>query len=249
MRRLLILLLFAGGRMLAQSPDQLFEQANELYKDGKFSEARDVYEQVRAGGFESGALYYNLGNAYFKLGNLPGAIVNYERARRILPEDEDLAHNLRLSTLLITDRIEPAPRLFVWDYWDTVKAMANTSTITWMGSFSFAVLFAFLSLFVLSGSYAVKRLALVCAVISAVSWMMLVTILVSKISDQERTDIAIVSTQVANVKNAPDPKSTDAFVLHGGTKVYITEHVSEWIKVRLLDGKVGWMMRTGVETI
>ena len=107
--------------MFAQSPEQVFQQGNALYQQGKFAEAAGVYEAILKSGSVSGELLFNLGNAYYKTGNMGKAILQYERALRLMPGDDDLRHNLQLANLLIVDRIEATPRLFLWDWWEGLK--------------------------------------------------------------------------------------------------------------------------------
>jgi tetratricopeptide (TPR) repeat protein len=88
------LLLVAASLAWAESPQTLFFRANTLYAEERYAEAAAAYEQVLAGGHESGNLYFNLGNAWFKQGDVGRAILNYERARRLIPRDPDLEANL-----------------------------------------------------------------------------------------------------------------------------------------------------------
>src|SRR5512141_3017076 len=85
------------ARMRAQTPEQRFEPGNEAYQQGKMSDALAIYESILRNGYVSGPLYYNLGNAYYRAGNIPRAILNYERALRFMPGDDDLRHNLQLA--------------------------------------------------------------------------------------------------------------------------------------------------------
>ena len=75
------------------------------------------------------------------------------------------------------------------------------------------------------------------------------TVFVAKTADAARDDEAVLVTPLATVKNSPDPKSSDAFVLHGGVKVQITDTFTDWLKIRLADGKVGWLEKSAVEII
>jgi len=242
------LVLFAGGAF-GQSPEQLYEQANSLYQQGKAAEARDLYESIVQNGHVSGDLCYNLGNAYYKTGNIAKAILNYERARRLMPSDEDLRHNLQIANLVITDRIEPAPRLFVWDYWDGLKSMVSTRTATWLAYFVFVVLVLTVSLVVLARTYRLRKAGLLASVVTGLTLVVLLVLLFAKIADDHRTDEAIVIASITTIKNSPDSKSSDAFVLHAGVKIQIIDSVSDWVKIRLADGKVGWMERAAAERI
>jgi hypothetical protein len=233
----------------AQTPEQLFDRANQLYQQTKFSEARDAYESILHSGLVSGELYYNLANTYYKLGNLGMAILNYERAHRLMPNDDDVNHNLQLANLLITDRIEPTPRLFIWDYWDGIKAAFSLNAITWIGYILFVVLCASLSLVVAARTYRLRRFGLLGAGASILVLVLCVTLWVGKLGEMTRSNAAIVTAKITTVKNSPDPKSSDAFVLHSGVKVLITDSVNEWVKIRLADGKVGWMEEGAAEVI
>jgi tetratricopeptide (TPR) repeat protein len=244
-----LLLVLLGCGAFGQSPEQVYEQANSLYQQGKVAEARDLYESIVQNGHVSGDIYYNLGNAHYKTGNIAKAILSYERARRLMPSDEDLRHNLQLANLLITDRIEPAPRLFVWDTWDGVKNMVSTRTATWLAYFVFIVLALSVSLTVVARTYRLRKAGFVASVVTGLTLVVFLTFLFAKIADDRRTDEAIVLASITTVKNSPDSRSSDAFVLHAGVKIQIIDSVSDWVKIRLADGKVGWMEKGAAERI
>jgi tetratricopeptide (TPR) repeat protein len=252
MNRLSILLLVTlgvVGEAQTQTPEQLFQQANGLYQQGKPAEARDLYEGLRQNGLESGELYYNLGNAYYKAGDLGRAILNYERALRLLPTDDDVRHNLELANLRITDRIEPVPRLFVWEYWDAVKNSFSLRSATWLAYAAYLLLLAFIAATVLSRTYRLRKVAFIASLAAGVILVALLALFFAKLSQGSRTDEGVVVASLTTVKNSPDSRSSDAFVLHAGVKVWILDTVSEWKKIRLADGKVGWMETAAVEVI
>lgn len=246
---ILLLLSVCAGFSAAQSPDIMFQQANQLYQQGKVVEAKDLYETILHNGYVSGDLYYNLGNAYYKAGNIPRAILFYERALRLIPNDDDLRHNLQLAYLMITDRIEPAPKLFVWEYWDSLKDFFSLRAATWLLYVGFLVVIASIATMVLARRYAVRKAALVVGVACGVAFILFILLFVAKLADSNRTDEAILQSGIVTVKNSPDAKSSDAFVLHGGVKVQIIDRVGDWVKIRLADGKVGWMEVTAAEVI
>ncbi len=247
---MLALLLLGGGyRGLGQSPEQLYQQANALYQQGKNAEARDLYELVLSNGYVSGDLLYNLGNAYYRLGDLGRAILNYERARRIMPGDDDLRHNLQLANLRVVDRIEPAPRLFLWDWWDNLKGAYPVQSAIWFAYGLFVLLVAAIITMMLVQSYAVRRIALIAGIMTTLFLAFSLVLVVQKISDDGRLDEAVVVADITTVKNSPDARSTDAFVLHAGVKVRVIDSVNEWVQIRIADGKVGWMERDAAVTI
>jgi tetratricopeptide (TPR) repeat protein len=233
----------------AQSPEQVLEQANRLYQENKFAEAKDAYESLVRNGYVSGDLYYNLGNAYYKLGNFARAILNFERACRFMPNDEDLNHNLQVANLMITDKVEPTPRLFIWDYWDAAKNAFSMDSITWVMYTWYVIVVALIGAAILWRPYRTRRWGMVAIAVSGVACILSIVLFVAKLSDLNRNDMAVVTTNVTTIKNSPDARSSDAFVLHAGVKVQITDKVSDWVKIRLADGKVGWMEMTAAEVI
>jgi tetratricopeptide (TPR) repeat protein len=246
---ILLLVVICAGFAAAQSPESMFQQANQLYQQGKVVEAKDLYETILRNGNVSGDLCYNLGNAYYKAGNIPRAILFYERALRLIPNDDDLRHNLQLANLMITDRIEPAPKLFIWEYWDGLKDLFSVRSATWFAYLGYLLVVVSIVAFVLARRYALRKAALIVGGVSGVLFLLCLTLFFAKVSDVNRTDEAILQSGIITVKNSPDAKSSDAFVLHGGVKVKIVDRVGDWVKIRLVDGKVGWMEVTAAETI
>ena len=233
----------------AQNPAEIFLQANKLYQEGKFGEAVVMYETLVRSGYESAEFYFNLGNARYKTGGIARAILNYERARRLIPDDDDLRHNLQIANLMITDKIEAAPHLFVWDYWESVKGSFSINSITWIAYGAYVALLGSLCFVILARSFRVRKLGLITTFGSSVLLAAFFVILVGKATDLNSRTSAIVTAEITTVKNSPDAKSSDAFVLHGGVKVQITDSVSDWMKIRLVDGKVGWMEKSAAEII
>jgi tetratricopeptide (TPR) repeat protein len=240
--------LHAEGLSLKEA-ESAFHTGNAMYQEGNFENAIDFYEEVIAAGFDSGPLYYNLGNAYYRTGDFARAILNYERALHRMPNDDDLKHNLEMARLMIVDQIESVPRIFLWDYWDSFRDSLPISTLTALAFAAFVVILAAISLVVLSRDFRTRRLGLFAGSAAVIVLAVALLFLVTKVSRLARDDYGIVIAEVVEVKNAPDTEGPSAFILHAGSKVRITDRVGEWIQVRLLDGKVGWMTETGVEII
>lgn len=249
LRALILLLLASAGTVSAQNPEQVFQQGNMLYQQGSLDEARKAYETLLGQGYASGELYYNLGNVYYRTGNIARGILFYERAARLIPQDEDLQHNLTLANLRLTDRIEPTPRLFIWDWWGGVKNALSLQGLTWLTFLAYLIVIAFVALLLLGGSYTVRRIGLAGLAVTGAVFLLLLAVFIGRLADLGATDEAIMMAPVATVKNSPDPKSSDAFVLHSGVKLWVIDRVSEWVKIRLADGKQGWVERSSIEVI
>lgn len=245
----LLLLLAASLPVRAESADQAFLAATQAYREGRFADARTGFEQLRSAGYESPALYYNLGNAYYKTGDAARAVLFYERALRLAPGDEDILHNLQLVNLTLPDRIEEAPRLFIWDWWAAVT--------TWLPAGVQAAVVYALVLFLagsltgvaLARTYGARRRWFIGAAAAAVAGTVMTGVLLARLSDLARDDRAVILASVTTAKNAPDDGSTDAFVLHGGARLTILTRSGEWWEIRLADGKVGWIRSSAAEAI
>jgi tetratricopeptide (TPR) repeat protein len=245
----LVVLVLFPALSPAQLPESMFSNGNAYYQQGKYGEARDAYEKILNNGYTSGPLLFNLGNTYYKLGNIAKAIVCYERARKLIPGDDDLLHNLQLANLQIADRIEPTPRLFIWDTWESIKNAFSLESITWIGYCLYIACLAFVGILIISRSYVWRKVGLLSAVVALCMLILSAGVFAGKLTEVISTDDAVVMTSLATVKNSPDPKSSDAFVLHSGVKLKITDRVNDWLKIRLDDGKVGWIEQKAVEVI
>jgi hypothetical protein len=105
------------------------------------------------------------------------------------------------------------------------------------------------SAFFLARTFALRKIAILAGSGSLVLFLFFLVVLIARLGDVTRTDEAVVMSQIVTVKNSPDAKSSDAFVLHGGVKVQLIDRVGSWSKVRIADGKVGWLEATAVEVI
>jgi tetratricopeptide (TPR) repeat protein len=123
---LLIFLIYLVSTTLVASPDSDIVKANTAYQAGFYENAIALYEKVIKEGFTSSELYYNLGNAYFKANNNPSAILNYERALKLDPGNEDLIYNLKVANNQIIDKIDQLPKLFYERWWLSLKQLNST---------------------------------------------------------------------------------------------------------------------------
>jgi len=244
-----MLVILAAAAAVAQSTEQLFQQGNSHYQQGNYAAAADAYEAILNTGVTGGEVLFNLGNAYYKQGNMGKAILNYERALRLMPGDDDLRHNLQLANLLIVDKIEVTPRLFIWDWWDGLKAWFSLGGITWFVYVLLVCVAGGVASILLARSYTMRKIGIFATLAAGLILLFFVVVLVDKARDAGRSDEAIIVVPITTIKNSPDEKSSDAFVLHAGVKVRITDNVTSWVKIRLADGKVGWMDRSAAERI
>lgn len=249
MKKLLLLLLFMTSFLEAQTVEQLFENANKLYQENKFEEAIKVYEEIEAQGAISSALYYNIGNAYYKLNKVAPTIYNFEKALQLDPLNEDARNNLIFSKRLTLDKIEEVPQSFLQKI--NKNYLQKLSYNQWaivivVFSFLGAILFL---LFYFSDVPWRKRLFFTTSIISFILLIAAVIITINQYDLEKNTIEAIVFAEVVEVKNEPLSSSSEAFTLHEGTKVFVLDEVDNWKKIKLADGKIGWILSEKIKTL
>jgi len=190
-----------------------------------------------------------LGNSYYRLGKIAPAILAYERALRLQPNDADIKHNLDLVNLRTVDRIEPLPDLFFIQWLRSLSAVVPLHTTVWLFAACWALLFAGLAaLYLLGQSFALK-LARFVALVALIALIPLAALMITQVADSRARNDAIVTVSVVTAKTSPDTQSVDAFVVHEGLKVRLSDAVEGWVKIVLADGKVGWIRATDCDRI
>jgi tetratricopeptide (TPR) repeat protein len=242
----LSIVLCLSSNVFAQSPSQLYTTANALYKSNQFEQAAASYEKVLMQGYHTPEVYYNLGNCYFKLKKTGKAVLNFERAHKLAPEDEDIAHNLKLAQLKAVDKLIPVPQLGIVTSWNNF--LSSQSSKGWG---VFALVFLWASLVVFAIYYFLFKNSLLFALCSLLFIFSVATVsLAFKQSNAEENSCeAILLVENVNVKSAPDANGTDLFAIHEGIKFQLLDHVGSWTKIRLADGKVGWIEKNLFEKI
>ena len=227
---------------------KLFEQANEVYKVGKYDSAKSIYSEIAENGIVSAELFYNLGNCNFKTGQLANAILNYERALRLSPGDEDIRYNLDIANSQITDKIEAIDTFFLSKSWQSLAVGFHPDSWAWLVLIVLATFLAFMSFFLLGRQMIHRKMGLFGAVISFIFVLIFFGLGNSSLTWKNRIE-AIVFAPSVTVKSEPNLKSTDQFVLHEGVKVTIIQNDNDWMRIRLSDGNSGWIPLQAAEKI
>jgi len=238
---LLAIFAMAGEKPLIHEGYAIFFKANQAYKDGAYEKAATAYEQLIRRGAVSGSIMYNLGNSYFRM-NSPGkAILNYERAKRLMPRDPDLDFNLRYTRDRIEDRIEGTSSFSIFEWLHTF----TMSEIFW----SFALInFLFwvallLRLWIRSewSLYTVIGLGLLWIVLGVSSGMKW---------HQDTHDMrGVVTAPEITIHAGPDKRDTTLFKLHAGAIVICERDEGDWRLIQLTPEKRGWTRSEWVERI
>ena len=225
------------------------QEANTAYQSNDFKEAIELYTKVVDLQFESPILFYNLGNAYFKSGDNARALLWLERACRLAPNNDDIIHNINFVQQKLIDRIEQLPELFIVKWWNSCSKLLTGNQWA-IGSIVACALLILCLLFILliripwirSISIFIATLAIIFAVFSIVFAK-------KESSRYIQHPEGIIMGYVVNVKSTPTEKGSDLFVIHSGLKVGITDHLNEWVEIRLPNGEKGWIPVSLIEEI
>jgi len=246
---LIIALTLFAGLPFAKNIDEQMQQAGAFYRNGEFDKSIKIYEDLRSEGYEGSSLYFNLANSYYRIGRLGYAILNYERALKNSPSDEDVKHNLAFASLSTVDRIQPLPTFFLFEWWESVLASLSVNGWTYIAFFFYILLIIFIVIYFFSQTIFQQKLILFSGLGIMVIFLIAASLLIVKINREETVIGGVVIEQSITVKTSPDVKSTDAFVVHEGLKVNLEDQLDEWVKIRLADGKVGWVENRAIERI
>ena len=240
-----------GSHVVTPPPQEShFAEGNRLYQEGDFAAAAASYSAVIEGGFESAEVHYNLGNAHFRLGETARAVLNYERAARLDPANDDIQANLALVNQRLQDRIEPLPRFWLLSASDWWMGLIPGDLLRALAAVCYVLLGATVVLIVLrrpaGWGAPLRRFACVTAVATA---LLGATLLVRE-TGLARPEEAVVMVGEARVLSAPSEEGgLTVFTLHEGTTVRIDRRAGDWAEIVLADGKVGWLPLEVLEVI
>lgn len=228
---------------------ELMQQANEAYINENYHQAIELYEQIREMQWESSVLYFNLGNAYYQAGQRGKAILNYERALRLNPNDEATRHNLRIARAALPERYEQLPQLFFLDWRDGFVRLLPVD------GWAITLVVLVIALALCAGLFFVLRNRVLKKSVFVIGLVLLVSLFLSIYATNRQYHFhhvrqeAIVMNPRVTAKSAPGDRGIDVFVIHEGVKVVIQAELMGWYEVRLPNGNVGWINSETIEII
>lgn len=225
------------------------QHADDSYHQGNYQQAISDYKSLLDKGV-SPALYYNLGNAYYRSDSLSKAILCYERAYRLSPSDRDIRFNLQFARSKTIDKIAPEDDNFFTLVYQSVVNFANVDTWAVVGI----------------GSIVIALVLMLCYLFASPLWLrktgffgsvafLLVFVFSTLFAWQQKywfdnSRGAIVMSPAIGVKSAPEDKTPDAYVIHEGTRVNILDDgIKGWKQIQLGDGREGWIKSGVIEMI
>lgn len=219
-----------------------FVKGNEFYKKGNYTEAVSAYESVaKKSKKQSAELFFNLGNAYYKLNQVAPAVFNYEKALLLKPNDAEIQNNLKYAQKLAIDDIKEKPKV---GFRKMLRDLTGTywyDTWAWIavaGSGLFLVLFIG---YYFASNTLVKRLFFIGMFLALILIVISILSAVFEKNAYQSDRPAVVFAESVSVKAEPKSNAKESLQLHEGTKVYVLEEKENWRKVALPDERKGWI--------
>ena len=238
MKKIFYLILLLSQYFWAQNG---FQKGNDWYRKGNYTEAALAYESVLKTKKHSAELYFNLGNAYYKMNKVAPAIYNFEKALLLRPNDKTIKNNLLFAQKLQIDDIKEVPKVGFNKMLQDLTSTYNYNTWAWIAvSFAMVFLLFFIGYY-FSETTRLKRLFFIGM------FLVLLVIIISSLSaiferDAYKNDRpAIVFDAVLAVKAEPKLARQDIVVLHEGTKIYVIDTLENWKKIQIPDATEGWV--------
>jgi tetratricopeptide (TPR) repeat protein len=229
--------------------ESIFNAANRKYNEAQYDSAIQLYQTIKSRGYESAAMYYNIGNAWFKLRQYPKSILNYERALLIEPGNKNVLYNIAKARMYNVDKIDEIPE-FVIKHWSD-KAINILSSNSWaiISLVSFVFGLSLFLVYFLSMSLTIKKTAFYAAFFILFGASVSFLFSYKAKSMIVKNNGAIVMSSTVTVRSSPQTTGTNLFVIHEGTKVYVVGQLDNWYEIRLGDGKQGWLLTSDIEII
>lgn len=249
MKSLVYILTFLVCSIGFAQNESLFEQGNTLYNQGEYDLAIQKYESIIENGEHSAELYFNLGNAHYKLNHIAPSIYYYEKALQLDPNDNEIKNNIAFARNMTIDAIDTSPEIGFSKFINSISKAFTFERWSYI-SIGCVVLFVLLFLmYYFSNSSMKKRLSFISSM-SFLAFACFALFFAFHHYDLEQKDQpAIVFAVESQVKSEPNLRSSEAFILHEGTKVQVVDTVTNWKKIKLADGKTGWILTEDIKVL
>ena len=220
--------------------NQAFRQANAAYEKTDYAQAADLYRRAIDEGVADSKLYFNYANCLFRQNQLGMAILYYEKARKLDPNDPDIAYNLRFVNAQIQDKVPAPEENFLTRALTYAHAAFSINQGLWieLGLFTFLGLAAILCLY--AGAALRTSLAVLMGV-AVLGMLSLAPSLALKIKNQETLRFAIVLKPSVDMYSGPGENFQVLTQVHEGTRFEIVETRGDWVSVKLANGKGGFV--------
>ena len=224
--------------------------ADSAYADADYATAVYIYERLIDEQGESAAVYYNLGGAYYKIGEIARSILNYERALLLSPSDEDTKFNLELARAKAIDKNVLVPELFFVRWYRNFASIMSADAWAKTSILCFIICISCFALFIFNKKSKTKKIIFIFALLSLLGSVVAGVTASNQAAKLKHRESAIVMEPSVTVRSTPSVNGTELFVLHEGKKVKIKDDsMSAWKEIELEDGNIGWLPAEAIERI
>lgn len=224
-------------------------EADSAYAQGRYQQAIHDYESLLKQGVST-ALYYNLGNAYYRMDDMPRAVLNYERALLLSPGDPDVRFNLQMARSKTIDKITPESEMFFVTWYHVLVNFTSVDGWARIALCALAVAIVLALLYLFASPVWMRKLGFFGALFMLLLFVVANLFAYVQKESFVRRSGAIIMAPAVTVKSTPASQGTDLFILHEGTRVEITDGtMRQWKRIRLADGKEGWIETSQMEII
>jgi tetratricopeptide (TPR) repeat protein len=217
-----------------------FAKANQDYSEGHFQEAVDGYRNVVSAGQRNANLFYNLGNAWFRLGDFGEAILNYERALALDPHHPEAAADLRLVR-------DEARALELKGGWLDRYVEAGTST---QYSIAASIAFWFVVFCAARMFFSRRSAALVSLIILSIAvFACAVFALYSLETGRKGKALAVVTGKKIEARLATADNANSVLALPPGSEIQVLSQRGDWLYAALPNDLRGWIPAKGAQLV
>ena len=243
----IFIILFLSLPLLAVEVEtsKIYENGMDAYRKGQYDLAIQEFESILLNNWDSPELYYNLGNAFYRSGNIAGAVWAFESCLKLFPTHEDAKYNLRLANLKVIDRMDlPEPPIYL-KWYLSIKEQFTPSTWINISLFIFLIFSIIMTAFRMTSSSILQHLRGSILVLFFVSLFLTM----HSMWTDNSLSLGVIYAAKVEAHSEPNVFSTRLFEVHEGLRVSIGHTVDNWVEIELLDGKTGWIENNQIRLI
>lgn len=249
-RYIIILLAIICFSNLSANDDiqALTDSASNYYINADYENALRIYNSIYEQNYSSADLYYNIGNCYYKIGDIANCIYFYEKAHALQPNNKDIEHNLKIANANIKNKVEIIPEVFYISWYNNIMTIMSSDSWSIASVIFFIISLLLIGIFLFSKSIYLRKLGFIVGIICFCT-----SIISLILSDNQAKDISknkhLIVFESTIIKSSPSDDSINLFEVNEGLKLEMLDSLNEWINIRLPDGKEGWIHKNNVKKL
>lgn len=241
------LFFFSSLTLAGQHPDLL--RANELYRQEAYEAAAQTLEELVDEGYQSSALFYNLGNTYYRLGQKGMAVLNYEKALLLAPKDREIQDNLAFVKSQLSGEIIPLEVFPLIALWQNIQQSLSSNSWTWLGLLLFWMGMGGILAWLLFPQRKRKVRGFSLGLTSLFLCILPFVMASGRKTTLVAADKAVIVSEESSLYVSPSEGSEVIYSLFEGATVRTLEPLQDWYKVYLANGYQGWVPRESLALV